>query len=103
MSLTNEQITATIQELNANLVKSGLTKEQIAQDLKTNIEKINRILSLSQHSLEDPWILKEYLDEKIKEQGDVPIPFSALSGDYHKHWFLNAKKIDKKQLSKGKF
>ncbi|SQC68819.1 Uncharacterized protein conserved in bacteria [Listeria fleischmannii subsp. fleischmannii] len=75
MSLTNEQITATIQELNANLVKSGLTKEQIAQDLKTNIEKINRILSLSQHSLEDPWILKEYLDEKSKNKAMSPSHF----------------------------
>ncbi len=102
MSLTDGQIQATMEELNLCLVESGLEVEQIAQDLNTNPKKINQILSLRKCSMEDPWILKEYLNEKIKELGGTPIQFSSLSGDYHQHWFLNSRKIEKKQLSKGR-
>ncbi|MBO1308083.1 DUF2316 family protein [Enterococcus sp. 669A] len=101
MSLTPQQMQDTIQEFQENLALSGLSVEEIARDLHTTDEKIQRILHLQQRALEDPWIVKEYLTEKIEAVGKMPVPFTALAGDYHQYWFLNAGKIDKRKLSRG--
>lgn len=98
MSLTVEQQENTIEEFKENVALTGLTTEQIALDLHTDTATIERILQLSSRSIEDPWIVKNYLTEKIMELGKEPIPFSALVGDYHDYWFLNAKKIDRKKI-----
>ncbi|MFK5237033.1 DUF2316 family protein, partial [Lactococcus lactis] len=39
--------------------------------------------------------------EKIEKTGQQPVPFTALSGDWHRHWFLNSNLIDQQQMSKG--
>ncbi|KGL46006.1 hypothetical protein BMT55_12155 [Listeria newyorkensis] len=101
MSLSPQQMKNTIHEFQQNFVLSGLTIEQIATELQTSPEKIHRILQLEQKSIEDPWILKEFLEQHILKSGKMPVPFSALQGNYHQYWFLKTKKIDKMQLSKG--
>ncbi|MBC1316273.1 DUF2316 family protein [Listeria booriae] len=103
MSLTQQQVTDTIREFQQNLAISEWSVDQIAAELQTSSEKINRILHLEQQSIEDPWILKEFLEQQIKKSGKSAVPFTALKGDYRQYWFLNAKKIDKMQLSKGDY
>ncbi|MBC2189335.1 DUF2316 family protein [Listeria booriae] len=103
MSLTQQQVTATIREFQQNLAISEWSVDQIAAELQTSSEKINRILHLEQQSIEDPWILKEFLEQQINKSGKTAVPFTALKGDYHQYWFLKAKKIDKMQLSKGDY
>ncbi|MBC1573270.1 DUF2316 family protein [Listeria booriae] len=103
MSLTQQQVTDTIREFQQNLAISEWSVDQIAAELQTSSEKINRILHLEQQSIEDPWILKEFLEQQIKKSGKTAVPFTALKGDYHQYWFLKAKKIDKMQLSKGNY
>ncbi|MBC2325110.1 DUF2316 family protein [Listeria booriae] len=103
MSLTQQQVTDTIREFQQNLAISEWSVEQIAAELQTSSEKINRILHLEQQSIEDPWILKEFLEQQINKSGKTAVPFTALKGDYHQYWFLKAKKIDKMQLSKGDY
>ncbi|MBC2317525.1 DUF2316 family protein [Listeria booriae] len=103
MSLTQQQVTDTIREFQQNLAISEWSVEQIAAELQTSSEKINRILHLEQHSIEDPWILKEFLEQQINKSGKTAVPLTALKGDYHQYWFLKAKKIDKMQLSKGDY
>ncbi|MBC1271814.1 DUF2316 family protein [Listeria booriae] len=103
MSLTQQQVTDTIREFQQNLAISEWSVDQIAAELQTSSEKISRILHLEQQSIEDPWILKEFLEQQIKKLGKTAVPFTALKGDYRQYWFLNAKKIDKMQLSKGDY
>lgn len=98
MSLTKEQIKNTTEEFRKNLKLSELSLEQIADDLHTDKCTIEKIININAKSIEDPWILKNYLNDKIKEIGKEPIPFSALVGDYHSYWFLNSRKIDKKKV-----
>ncbi|OFI49069.1 hypothetical protein BG261_04130 [Floricoccus tropicus] len=98
MSLTRSQTIETKKEFQDNLTLSGLTVERIAEDLNTTPEIIENTLNLDAIYIEDPWVLKEYLEEKIRENGDVPIEFKALRGDYHQYWFLNSSRIDKMKI-----
>ncbi|MCI1903112.1 MAG: DUF2316 family protein [Enterococcaceae bacterium] len=98
MSLNNDEKEASRKEFKENLAISGLTVEEIAKELSTTPDKIKKIMDLNVRALEDPWILKEYLEDKIRKAGKEPAPFTALAGNYHRHWFLNSQKIER-----GKF
>lgn len=101
MSLNQQQITNTINELQANFERSGLTKDQVAKDLHISLSKLNRLMSLTQNSLNDPWILRNYLIDKVKGNGQEPIPFTALVGDWHRYWFLDSHAIDQRKITAG--
>lgn len=98
MSLNAEQIEATKKELQANFDLLGYSAERIAEDLHTTPEKITGILKLNARKMEDPWILKIYLENEITANGKTPIEFSSLRGDYHDYWFLNKRRIKKQKI-----
>lgn len=98
MSLNPQEVQATKKEFQQNLALSGLSIEQIAADLKTTPIVIQQLLVLQARHIEDPWVLKNYLEAQIRAQGQQPIPFSALSGDYHRYWFLNTQRIDQQKI-----
>ena len=100
MSLSAQQIEDTKNELRANYEKTGLTVEEIASALSTSTDYINQLFDLEPKKLEDTWILKNYLIEKVKEAGKEPTPFTALGGDYHVIWFLDANYIDGGKITK---
>ncbi|WP_071130726.1 DUF2316 family protein [Enterococcus timonensis] len=101
MSLNSQQVKNTIDELHENFFRSGLTKEQVADDLNISLTKLDHLFSLTQNSLNDPWILRNYLIEKVEENGEESVEFTALVGDYHQYWFLNSNLIDQQQISAG--
>ncbi|WP_155287294.1 DUF2316 family protein [Lacticaseibacillus zhaodongensis] len=103
MSLNPQQMQNTRNELQANFERTGLSKEQVASDLHISMAKLDRLFSLDQQSLNDPWILRNYLLEKVAANGQDPVPFTALSGDWHRHWFLNSDLIDNRQMSAGDY
>lgn len=100
MSLTPRQVQETKKAFHDNIQLSQLSFKQIAKDLNTTPEHILAITRLEVQAIEDPWILKIYLEDYITSQNIEPIPFSALSGDYRSYWFLDKNKIDKKELSR---
>jgi hypothetical protein len=85
MSLTYSQQKATIREFQEAVMRSNLTIQEIAGDFKTSQKRIDAIL-------------KECLNEKITDQGNSPVKFTALRGDYHQYGFLNSSRIGKRQL-----
>ncbi|HBI6121600.1 TPA: DUF2316 family protein [Listeria monocytogenes] len=101
MTLSKEQIKATKSEFAENLALANLTIAEVAKELNTSEVKIERILNLKQRSLNDGWILRNYLLRKVAEVGKTPVPFTALSGDYHRNWFLDGEEIDSGILSIG--
>lgn len=101
MSLTTQQRAATQHELAENLALSGKSSTQVAADLHISPVKLNHLLTLTQISLEDPWILRNYLLDQVAAAGRTPVPFTALAGDWHRHWFLNSALIDARQMSAG--
>ncbi|ALZ87252.1 hypothetical protein APT62_01780 [Aerococcus urinaeequi] len=98
MSLTYSQQKATIREFQEAVMRSNLTIQEIAGDFKTSQKRIDAILNLQPLGIEEPWILKECLNEKITDQGNSPVKFTALRGDYHQYGFLNSSRIGKRQL-----
>lgn len=101
MTLNVQQIQATREELQANFALTGLTKAQVAADLNISLEKLNHLFELTQQSLDDPWILRNYLMEKVEITGQTPVAFTALRGDWHQYWFLNSALIDRREMSAG--
>lgn len=101
MTLNPKQLDMTRHELQQNFELSGLTKKQVAMDLNISEIKLDHLFNLNQQSLDDPWILRNYLIEKVQEAGKEPVPFSALGGNWHRHWFLNSEAIDARQMTPG--
>ena len=98
MSLTIKQKDDTRRELKENLEKSGVEIPTIAADLGTTVEYIEQLLRLEPNRLEDTWILKNYLLDKVREAGKSPTAFTALGGDYRVIWFLDSDYIDGKKI-----
>lgn len=98
MSLSKKQIDDTRNELRENLEKSGVDIHKITVDLGTTEDYIEQLLRLEPRRLEDTWILKNYLLEKVREAGEIPTKFTALAGNYHFIWFLDSKYIDGKKI-----
>ena len=98
MSLSKKQMDDTRNELRENLEKSGVDIHKAAIDLGTTDDYIEQLLRLEPKRLEDTWILKNYLIEKVTEAGKTPTKFTALGGDYRIIWFLNSDYIDGKKI-----
>lgn len=98
MSLTAQQILDTKKEFQENFERTGLTLEQIAEDLHTSPAIIADTLVLNVSRIEDPWVLKNYLEDVLDKKGIASIPFSALVGDYHRYCFLNSRRIEKRKI-----
>lgn len=98
MSLNQQQTINTKNEFQENFKRSGLSLEQIAADLNTTPAVIADTLALNVSRIEDPWVLKNYLEAALQQQGITSVPFTALVGDYHRHWFLDSRRIDKKKI-----
>ena len=94
MSLSAKQMDDTRRELRENLDKAGIEIREAATDLGTTQEYIMQLLRLEPKRLEDTWILKNYLTDKVRKAGKTPTEFTALGGDYHFIWFLDSKYID---------
>ncbi|MCH4170198.1 MAG: DUF2316 family protein [Lactobacillus sp.] len=99
MSLTPEESQRTKAELNANYQLANLSLAQIAQDLQTTPAHVQEVLNLNVRRIEEPWILKHYLDTQIKAAGNQPLPYSRLVGSPAKYWFLNNRFIKKGLLA----
>lgn len=91
MSLNFIERINTSKELRQNLKLSHLTIEHVVIDLNSSVQKINQILELDHVSPEDPWILKEYLSNKLQSQGIIGYLYSKLVGDFRDYWFLDTK------------
>ena len=98
MSLSAEQIDDTRRELRENLDKAGVKIHDVATDLGTTQEYIMQLLRLEPKRLEDTWILKNYLIDKVRKAGKTPTAFTALGGDYHVIWFLDSEYIDGRKI-----
>lgn len=101
MTLNQQQITNTIAEFQENFKRSGLTKAQVATDLHISPVKLDHLMHLTQQSLSDPWILRNYLIEKVQANQQQPVPFTALVGDWHQYWFLDTAAIDQRRMTPG--
>ncbi len=79
MSLNTAQRKQTSKELKINYQISGLTPEDIQTALGFNPQQLEEILNVgSKAGGERVWRLRDYMEEKIKEQGKEALPYSIL-------------------------
>lgn len=100
MSLTKQQVAATISEFASAMGQLGVSDEEAASALGTTPGYIRDVANLRARHIEDPWILRNYLIERADEQGSPRPSFSALVGDYHGYWFLNSRRIERGKLDR---
>lgn len=98
MSLTMKQQNDTRKELRENFEKSGLTLQQIADDLATTPEYVEQLLRLEPRNHDHTWILRNYLYEKVREAGKTPTEFTTLKGSHRNYWFLDADFIERGKI-----
>lgn len=98
MSLTREQRENTISELTENMRRLGETNESLAQALGSTPGYVEEVVHLHARNLEDPWVVRNRLLELGRERGVELVPFTALTGDWHRHWFLDGAYIDRGRL-----
>ena len=91
MSLNTEQKKQTSIELYENYRISELASEKIQADLGLDARELEKTLNVGLGV--DPttvWRLRDYMEDKIKEQGKTPYPYSILIENiyfpYEKDW-----------------
>lgn len=89
----------TINELRTSFDNSGLKLSDVAEALQTDEGYISDLLHLQARKIEDPWILKNYLEQYNADHDRPVVTFTALSGDYHRYSFLNSKTIERAVLN----
>ncbi|MCT4488321.1 DUF2316 family protein [Levilactobacillus parabrevis] len=99
MSLTAMEKRATKRELQENFELSGLSVAQAAADLQTTPTYLQRVLDLNVRHIEDPWIVRNYLNQVLRQQHQTPIAYSRLIGSPAEYWFLNEARVTRGQLN----
>ena len=98
--LSEQQEEDTRRQLKESLDLAGVDIQTIADDLGTTAEYIERLFRLEPIRLEDTWILRNYLEDKVEKAGKEPVKFTSLRKNaYHIIWFLDAKYIDGRKIT----
>ncbi|MDD9138771.1 DUF2316 family protein [Fructobacillus sp. CRL 2054] len=99
MSLNPTERVNTIRELNENFQLLGWPIERVAEALKTSPQHLEDVLQLKTSFIEEPWILKIFLEKELLSEGKKPIAFSKLTGDPSQYWFLEQSRIEAGHLA----
>ena len=86
-------------ELRENFELTDLTLKDIAEQIGATPEYVEQLFELRSHRIEDPWILRNVILNRLEQLGIEPIPFSKLAGDWHDYWFLDGTYIDEGRIS----
>ena len=103
MSLTARQKEHTIAEFEQNRRTLELSYADIAAALNTTPEHVEAVAHLRGRSIEEPWILRNYLIEQADARNIELVPFTALAGDPRDYWFLDTAFIARGTLGNTQF
>ena len=85
--LTRAEIKATKEELQANYRRLNQPAATVLADLEMNAERLDAVLNMEHSDPSDVWEVRDYLEDKLKEQGIEMVPFSRLGDHSANHWF----------------
>jgi len=90
MTLTADERRRTSHELGCNLALSGLTEQQVADELGYTRARLGSALAVEGADPVDVWRLRDHLDRAARDQGAVPVAYTVLTeqarGDARR-WF----------------
>ena len=79
MSLSPAEQERTRMELTRNLDQSGWTPERIATALGISLERVDMALAMTRARPADVWMVRDVLDEAVRQVGRSPEPYTHLS------------------------
>ncbi|PJI95117.1 DUF2316 family protein [Luteimicrobium subarcticum] len=78
--LTSTETARTATELRASYDLTGLTLDEVATDLHLAPAQVAATLDVTPASdPSDVWLLRDYLDQAVRDAGRTPVPFSTLT------------------------
>lgn len=79
MTLNDKQRQKTSEQLISNFELSGLSNDEVQQDLGFSAAQLDETLRVGPDSrAEDVVRLRDYLGRKVRETGEEPFPYSLL-------------------------
>ena len=85
--LTRQEELNTAHELQENFRRLNSDLPTILNDLQISEEELNQILNMDNLEPGHVWMVRDYLEDKLKEQGTEVYPFSKLADHSVNHWF----------------
>ncbi len=89
--LNADEVLRTVDELKANLAASTLTLTEVAHDLSFTTDDIRAVLDVDHVDPADVWLLRDYLEQAVRDRGDQPTAFTVLTESNRRRarsWFL---------------
>lgn len=85
--LTPEQTANTRNELRENHRRLGEAEESVLKDLRISADELHAVLDMNHPNPSNVWMVRDYLEDKLKEKGIPMMPFSRLADHSANRWF----------------
>lgn len=85
--LTPEQIENTRKELQENYRRLGMREEDVLNDLRLSKQELINVLNMEHPYPGNVWMVRDYLEDKLKENGIEMMPFSSLADHSVNKWY----------------
>ena len=85
--LTRQETINTAHQLQENFKRLNSDLPTILNDLQISEDELNRILTMNNPNPGDVWMMRDYLEDKLREQGTEIYPFSRLADHSANMWY----------------
>lgn len=85
--LTPVEIINTRKELRENYKRLGADEVQVLSDLEISREELHAVLNMEHPYPGNVWMVRDYLEDKLKEKGIPMMPFSRLADHSANRWY----------------
>ncbi len=85
--LTPAETRNTAKELQENFKRLNADKKTVLADLCISEEELKRVLTMNHPNPSYVWMVRDYLEDKLKERGINMYPFSRLADHRANRWY----------------
>lgn len=77
----------TAKELQENFKRLNTDLETVIADLRISEDELKRVLTMNHPNPSSVWMVRDYLEDKLKERGIKMYPFSRLANHGANKWY----------------
>lgn len=85
--LTPAQTINTRNELQENYRRLGEDEDAVLKDLQISRDELHAVLNMTNPYPGDVWMVRDYLEDKLREKGIAMMPFTRLADHSANHWY----------------
>lgn len=85
--LTPAQTINTRNELQENYRRLGEDEDVVLKDLQISRDEFHAVLNMTNPYPGDVWMVRDYLEDKLREKGIEMMPFTRLADHSANHWY----------------